>query len=262
MKKLILWSLILFVVGAALMRPVWRGSSQSDAAAPELDAAAPASEQIVERFKLEGFDISGDQAWKLLGDRGHIGEDRDVFIEKNVVLTLQGDTLIKADKVLWQGKKSRFLTNQPVNVDHKDIAMTGIGASGKLEEKFLQINQNIRALTTRGTIITCRGPMKVFYGEERIALYRDVQILDLKGGVFADRMMGYFDPEEKQLIRVVAEGNVKISKGDDVSYADKAVYDTRTGSVRLEGAPEINIRNAENLQVSRDEAGELNYGVT
>ena len=249
MRKVFLWILVLGFIGLAAGR--WAvDKDPKPAQAPVIrpdQASLVLDDQVIQRFKLEGFDDVGDRAWKLVGDQAHVGANKDVFIEKDVFLVIAGGTLIRADKVLWQNSKARFLTQAFVRVHHRDLQIEGHGALGKLDQKFVQINQNVRIVTANGTILTGRGPLKIYQDEHRVTFLRDVWILDKRGAIHADRMDGEFDENERKLVRVVAQGNVEISKGDDVSTADRAIYDTRTGSVRLEGGPEIDIRNPENL---------------
>ncbi len=249
LKKLVLWLILAIILGTVL-KTAFFGSSvnlawKNNSYTPNQKLV---ENQILERFELEGFDDEGEQAWQLVGDTAHILEDGDIFIEKNVLLSVEKQIDVKGDKVLWQSQKSRFITNQDVVISHKDVEIQGTGSMGMVNDKFVQINRKIRMMIRSGTIVTCYGPAKIYYDENRVALYRDVWILDERGAVSADRMDGYFDPKEKELISVVASGNVRISRGEDVTFSDKAIYDTRTGSVRLEGAPEIDIRSAESAE--------------
>jgi len=246
MKQFIFFALILSVVGAlayATMSGSW--SLNSKGAGPdEGDREA----QIIERFELEGFGDDGERAWRLQGDRAHVKDGGDVFIERDVELNLAGGTDIFADKVYWQNTRSRFLTNRPVKIEHEGIGIEGRGALGRLERQFVQINQDIRMIINSGTIVTSRGPMKIYRDENRVVLYRDVWILDEQGSVSADRMDGFFDPEARKIIAIVAKGDVRISRGEDVTYSEVAIYDNRTGSVRLEGSPQIDIRNIDKVK--------------
>jgi lipopolysaccharide assembly outer membrane protein LptD (OstA) len=208
--------------------------------------------QIIEHFTLEGFDDGGDESWKLQGDSAHVSSATDVFIEKNVVLTMLGGAVIHSDKVFWQNNKTRFTTTQPVMVSHRNIQVKGRGAIGKLNQKSIQINQDIRMLIEPdGTWVTCRGPMRILQIENRVTLYHDVRIADDRGDLVADRMDAYFDPDTKKIILITAAGNVRITRGEDVSVADKAIYDTRTGSIRLEGLPEISIRDTNRIEPAK-----------
>lgn len=245
MKKLLVWLLL-----AAAAAGVWWMMNHRPAR-PDVytDPDAAARGQIIEHFELEGFDDEGNASWRLVGDSAHVSTTTDVFIEKNVVLTMLGGAIIKSDKVFWQNSKTRFVTSQPVKVLHRNVDVDGRGAIGKLDRKSIQINQDVRMrIEPDGTLVTCRGPMRILQDENRVTLYHDVKIHDSRGNLVSDRMDAYFDPTTKKIVTVTASGNVRITRGDDVSVADKAIYDTRTGSVRLEGMPEISIRDTNRLE--------------
>lgn len=216
--------------------------------APSADAGDPKG-QTVEHFELEGYDDDGSAAWRLVGESARVSPSTDVFIERDVVLTMMGGAIIRSDKVFWQNAKTRFITSQPVRVLHRNLLVEGRGAIGKLDQKSIQINQDIRMrIDPDGTLVTCRGPMRIMQGDSRVTLYHDVRIRDTRGDLASDRMDAYFDRETKKIVTVVASGNVRITKDGDISVADKAIYDTRTGSVRLEGMPEISIRDTGRLE--------------
>lgn len=210
---------------------------------PRNDAPVAPSEQeqILEHFELEGFDAEGNQSWHLVGESAHVSLNKDVYIERNAILTLNRVTRVYADKVFWQHNKSRFITNQPVRIVHEGVEILGVGAQGRLNEKFVQLNENIRMNMSPGTVITAKGPMRVFQDRNQAILYRDVWILDPRGAVSSDRMDAFFDAESRQINQVIATSNVRISRGEDVTFAQKATYNVLTGSVKLEGAPEIEI---------------------
>ncbi|MBF0253503.1 MAG: LPS export ABC transporter periplasmic protein LptC [Candidatus Omnitrophica bacterium] len=241
MKKILPWAAILGIIAAAI---IGVAGSEEQRSRPRPTEGEPA-DQIVERFKLEGFSPDGSKAWVLTGDRAHVKSAGDVFIERHVVLSLEGGITVFAEKVLWKSERSEFFTRRPVKVAHEEVVIRGSGARGRLEDKMIQINRNIRVALERGTILTAQGPMKLYQNKDQVTLLRNVWILDAKGAVTARRMDGFFDPDEKKITAVVARGNVRISRGGDVTYSDMAVYDTRKGSVRLEGAPEVRISDAE-----------------
>ena len=244
MKKILLWALILLAAGGLY----WLLTSQHSVP-PAAPVEADPKSQVIEHFELEGFDDEGNASWRLVGESARISTTTDVFIERDVVLTMLGGAIIRTDKVFWQNAKTRFVTSQPVKVLHRNIEVEGRGAIGKLNQKSIQINQDIRMrIDPDGTIVTCRGPMRILQGESRVTLYHDVSIRDERGDLTSDRMDAYFDPDTKKIVAITATGHVRITRGEDVSVADKAIYDTRTGSVRLEGMPEINIRDTAQLE--------------
>lgn len=244
MKKILIWVFLALAAGGVY----WILTSQRSAP-PVAPAETDPKSQVIEHFELEGFDDDGSAAWRLVGESARISTSTDVFIERDVVLTMLGGAIIRTDKVFWQNSKTRFVTSQPVKVLHRNIEVEGRGAIGKLNQKSIQINQDIRMrISPDGTIVTCRGPMRILQGENRVTLYHDVSIRDERGDLLADRMDAYFDPDTKKIVAITATGNVRITRGEDVSVADKAIYDTRTGSIRLEGRPEINIRDTTQLE--------------
>ncbi len=246
MKKFVVWALL-----ASAAAGVWWMMSVHRPARPAVYAEADGDPkgQVIEHFELEGFDDEGNASWRLVGDSAVVSSATDVFIEKDVVLTMLGGAIIRSDKVFWQNSKTRFVTSQPVKVLHRNIEVEGRGAIGKLNQKSIQINQDIRMrIEPDGTLVTCRGPMRILQGESRVTLYHDVTIRDTRGNLVADRMDAFFDPDTKKIVMITASGNVRITRGEDISVADKAIYDTRTGSIRLEGMPEISIRDTNGLE--------------
>ena len=250
MKKILLSVLpVLLVVAVFRSLQPSTPTSQTDSAGPEAlpEEDTKADLQIIERFELEGFDEKGDRLWELQGDYAHMTEANHVFIEKDVLLTLMQKTVVEADKVYWQSDKSRFITNRPVKITHDTLEVEGKGALGKLDDRFLQLNQSIRMFLENGAVITCHGPLKIYLQEERLVMYRNVMVIDERGAVFADRMDVFFDPDARKIKKIVARENVRIQRDDDVTYAEVAIYDTETQSVRLEGEPEIVVRDPDGL---------------
>jgi len=206
---------------------------------PALSGEAGSTDQVIERFTLEGFDGSGERFWELEGDVAHVWPNTDVFIEKNVKLRIRNTTAIRSDKVLWRNSDSKFMTRMPVEIDHEAHRITGVGAVGRATEEFLQINRDIRMELDGPVLVTCDGPLQIFRAEKRAVFRRGVRIRDTKGTVTADRMDVFFDAETGKATRIVARGSVVITRGRNVSHSDEAVYDTVTQSVKLVGAPRI-----------------------
>jgi lipopolysaccharide export system protein LptA len=110
---------------------------------------------------------------------------------------------------------------------------------GRLNDSFIQLNRDIEMLINRSTLLTCDGPLKIFYKENRMVFYRKVKVVDDRGVLKANRMDVLFDPEQKKVSQIIAIGNVIIERGTDITHSQRAIYSLATGSVRLEGNPEI-----------------------
>jgi hypothetical protein len=201
--------------------------------------------QEIELFELEGYDAAGKKAWMVKGDMAHVAMDNNIFIEKNVRLTIREETVIEADKVYWRNEAAQFITQLPVRIIHKDQTIEGVGALGKANEEFVQINQDISMLLNGPVSITAKGPAKLFRKQNRAMLYRDVTIRDKKGTLRCDRLEVLFEEEENRIKQVIAKGNVVVHQGVNTSVSDVAIYDTDTQSIKLLGTPKIQIDEKE-----------------
>lgn len=208
-------------------------------------AAAPApvvrDQQRLQKFKLTGFDEKGKTAWNLEGDAAEIDARKTVVLEQNVTLRLRDQTVVRTDKVRWSQEGGELVTDAVVTVDHEDAHVVGRGAHGRPNDGFIQLHRDIVMNLKGGTRVSCEGPLKIYYNENRMVFYRKVVIVDDRGTLSSNRMDVYFDPDDRKVKEIVAEGNVAIERGGDRTRSRRAIYSVRTGSVRLEGNPEITL---------------------
>lgn len=208
--------------------------------APRMPEPAVAQQKL-QQFNLTGFDEKGKKFWSLKGDAAQIEPGENVYLEQNVTLRMRDDTIITTDRVQWSQNGGRLQTDSPVYVDHANAKIRGQGAVGEPAKNYVQLNRNILMNIHPDTVVTCDGPLKIYYDQHRMELYRNVRVKDGRGRLIAKRMDVYFDPEQKKVDRIVATGDVQIERGTDTTRAKKAIYNPTTGSVRLEGNPEITI---------------------
>ena len=198
-------------------------------------------DQSLQKFNLTGFDEKGKQFWNLEGDMAKIQTGDTIYLDKNVVLKLKDDTIVRTDHLQWNQSSGILRTQAPVAVDHQNTTVNGTGAFGKLNEGFVQLNHDISMDVNVTTHLTCDGPMKVFYKENKMIFFRNVRVTDQKGTLKARRMDVFFDPDQKKVDRIIAIGEVEMSRGNDHSRSQRAIYTVATGSVKLEGSPEITV---------------------
>ena len=204
-------------------------------------------DQELQKFNLTGYDDKGKTFWNLTGETAKIDPGQTVFLDQNVVLKLQGDTVVKTDHVQWSQDGGLLTTSAPVFVDHKNAKIKGLGAVGRPAESFIQLNRNIDMVIHPSIHLTCQGPMKIFYKEHKMTFYRYVRVEDERGVLKANRMDVLFDPVEKKIDQIIAIGNVTIERGTDITHSQRAIYSLVTGSVRLEGNPEITLHKESQL---------------
>lgn len=57
--------------------------------------------------------------------------------------------------------------------------------------------------------------------------------------IFADRLTTFYDKAGKEVERIVADGNVKITQADKVGTAEQAVFENRSRKISLYGEPHL-----------------------
>ena len=196
-------------------------------------------DQSVKKFTLTGFDDKGQKFWNLQGDSAKIDKGQTVFLDQNVTLRLHDGTLIRTDHVQWSQDAGTMRTNSPVFVEHTTVKVKGMGAVGRPNDGFIQLNKKIEMKTDQGSVLTCDGPMKIYYNQNKMVLYRNVKVIDQRGTLQAKRMDVLFDSNEKKAKKIIAEGDVVILRGADTTRTRRAIYTVANGSIRLEGNPEI-----------------------
>jgi len=205
------------------------------------ESAVSSTDQSLQKFSLTGFDDQGKKFWNLEGDRASIDPGQSVFLEQNVVLKLKDSTVIRTDHVQWSQDGGILRTPALVFVTHQNAQVKGRGAVGRLNDNFIQLNRDIEMVINQTTRLTADGPLKIYYKENKMIFYRRVKVVDERGVLTANRMDVLFDQEQKKVSQIIANGHVTIQRGSDTTRSQRAIYTMATGSVRLEGNPEITL---------------------
>lgn len=206
---------------------------------PSAELVHSSQDQSLQKFSLTGFDEQGKKFWNLEGDTATIDPGQTVLLDENVTLKLKDSTVVKTDHVQWSQDGGILRTHEPVFVTHENTRIKGRGAVGRLSDSFIQLNRDIEMFINQSTLLTCQGPLKIFYKENRMIFYRRVKVVDERGVLKANRMDVIFDPDQKKVSQIIAMGNVTIERGSDTTHSQRVIYSLATGSVRLEGNPEI-----------------------
>lgn len=224
-----------------------RAPSASKRPAPPRSELSSKNEQKLQKFDLTGYDEKGKKFWNLEGNTAKIEPGQTVFLDDQVTLRLKDNTVIRTEKVRWSQDPGVMTTDAAVAVDHPNAKITGVGAIGRPAENFIQLNRRIVMDLAAGGRITCDGPMKLFYHENKMIFFRKVRAEDERGVLTAKRMDVFFDAETKKLDRIEAVGEVVIQRGTDTTHSRRAIYVPATGSIRLEGNPQITLHEGSAL---------------
>ena len=258
----------------------------------DIVAATDDAEQKILGFSLSNYDDKNEKTWDLQGDTLEVygdiinltnikanvyGKEEDmvltadngsfdrtegkVHLQDNVIITSETGTKLMTDTLDWFQKNQLVTTEDKVNVTRDGLEAEGIGAVGHTDLKQVSLNKEVQVdiisesedkKEMKKTTITCDGPLDIDYKGQTAVFNVNVKSDDGESQLYADKMTGYFDEDTKKIIKIVAEGNVKIVRGEDISYSEKAIYNAQTQRITLTGRPKIvfySKQDAEDIEV-------------
>lgn len=224
----------------------------------ESDAAGPASntgvQQKILSFNLEGLSDKGEKQWEVTGESAEAVTSEEIRMNKVVAKTFgdEAEATLTADKGIYDKTKNNVVLKENVKAvientqgfaqGHMDLpgeAVSGVPGDKKGDD-------GKKANTE--TVITCENEA-VFDYEKNLAYFdKSVKVASSDGNIDADRITVHLDTKTKQVNDIVAEGNVKIARGPNITYSDKAIYNEGEKKVTLTGNPRVVIMQEGDLQ--------------
>ena len=212
--------------------------------------------------EISAMTFEQDQILKLKAREGNFNrKENRVHLSENVVLKATDGTTIKTDSLDWDIETRNAATDEVVNIKKSDFEVTGKGGTLDLEQETAEIMENVTAnidavapeylrstKTDNRTTITCDGPLVLNYKTNRATFQNNVEVKDVEGNIFADRIDVYFNPGSRRIKCVVARGNVRIVNGENVTYSEKAIYLVDEGRVVLPKRPRLVIHSMESRE--------------
>jgi LPS export ABC transporter protein LptC len=214
---------------------------------------------------------------QLTADKGDFNKvDAKVHLEDNVIITTSSGTKLTTESLDWDRKKQLVSTKDQVNIERENMITEALGAYGQpnLNKVTLEkdVKVNINPATNPNTasglkdkiIITCDGPLEINY-EKNIATFKNnVKVENKDSSIYSDIMDVYFASSDKsspkadsnsiimgsKIEKIVSRGNVKIVRGENISYSDEAVYTAADKKIVLSGKPKLIIYSTEGLNAS------------
>jgi Organic solvent tolerance protein OstA len=195
-------------------------------------------------FNLEGLNEKGTKKWDVKGESAEAISETEVMLD-NIVAKAYGEeaqAVITADKGVYDKSKNnvRLQKNVKATIESKSgftgglVDFSGQSAGDAAKEKTADKDQK-----KTKTVITCDGEVLFDY-EQNIAIFvNNVHVDSEDGSIIADKITVHLDPDSKQMKEIIAEGNVKIKRGENLTYSEKATYDAVTKKVSLVGRPKL-----------------------
>lgn len=261
-------------------------SGYAEKGAKSWDLAGKTADIFTDVVKLQSVigNLYGKQEdIKLTADSGDFNKaDGKVHLEKNVVITTTTGTKLTTDSLDWDRRGKVVTTKDYVNIQKQNMVASGKGAVGEMGLKQVSLQKDVQvdilpelkegspSDPKDKTVITCDGPLEIDY-DKHIAVFKDnVKVQRPDSTIYSDRMDIYFIPSSKEasspeesaqantspglmgnkIDKIFAKGNVKVLKGENITYSDTATYTAADKKIVLTGRPKLIIYSTEELGAS------------
>ncbi|MFH1414102.1 MAG: LPS export ABC transporter periplasmic protein LptC [Candidatus Omnitrophota bacterium] len=203
---------------------------------------------------------------KLTGDKGKFNkENGKLRLEDNVVITTSSGAKLTTDSLEWDRKEQVVSTKDSVNIERNSMMAVAIGAKGEPNLNKVSLEKDVRvdikpdqAQGSKETImITCDGPLEIEYEKNMATFYNNVKVEREDSIIYGDRLDIYFSSAgtrdssqgfmNNKIEKIVAKGNVKIVRDENISYSQKAIYTAADKKIVLSGRPKLVISSAGDL---------------
>jgi LPS export ABC transporter protein LptC len=271
-------SLVLIAIGCQEKTERLSGKETSKVPEPQ-DVLDEKTEQKILTFSLSGYSEAGRKSWDLKGDSADIltsnvvllenvlghsytkdnvitltadkGEfdknKNNLLLKENVVATTKDGARLNTDYLNWNATKEEVETDARVKITRENMEAIGQGAFGKPSLKQMQLKKDVTVSLKPTTTITCDGPLQVDT-QNNIAIFnKNVVVNDERGKLWADMVKVFFNPQDKTIAKVLAIGNVKIVRGQNITYSEQASYDANSKLIILTGRPKLILYSKEDL---------------
>lgn len=213
---------------------------------------------------------------KLTAEKGDFDKAKgSVHVEKNVVITTSSGAKLTTDSLDWDRKKQVVSTKDVVNIARANMNTVGRGVLGQPNlnqitlEKEVQVDiRQVGKGEKNKTVITCDGPLEIDYAKNIAAFKNNVKVYTNDNVITSDIMDVYFVPAKESasqtkekttdpstlmgtsIDKIICRGNVKIVRGENISYSEEAVYTALDKKIILTGKPKLILYSTEDLSAS------------
>jgi len=216
-----------------------------EAKAPE-QASQPGDDNVKHKvlsFNLEGLNEKGAKKWDVNGESAEAISENEVKLD-NIVAKAYGEeaqAVITADQGVYNRSKNnvRLEKNVKATIEAtQGFANDFVSGSGQATSKPAEGAGQDKKKKSK-TVITCDGEVQFDYEKNQAYFLKNVHVVSEDGIIDADKITVYLEPDSRRLTKIVAEGNVKITQGENVTYSEKASYVESEKKVTLSGKPKL-----------------------
>lgn len=237
-------------------------------------------DDVVKLDQVVGNMYNESETVKLTADKGDFNKvEGKVHLEKDVVITTSSGAKLTTDSLDWDRKNQLLSSDDRVYIEKENMVTTASGILGhpNLNQVSLQKDVQVEINPTKPgqkapaiknkIIITCDGPMEIDYAKNVATFKNNVKADNEDAIINCDIMDVYFGKAEKKpdalpavkadatgammnstIDKLICRGNVKISKGENVSYSQEAIYNAADKRIVLTGKPKLIISSTDDLK--------------
>jgi len=233
--------------------------------------------EVVKLKDITGNLYGANEDVNLTAKKGDFNKNKGVvYLKDDVVITTSGGAKLTTDSMDWDRNNQLVNTQDKVIINKDNMNIVGIGAHGEPNLNKVALNKDVRVdinpavpqdsldeLAVKDkVVITCDGPLEVDYSKNIATFNNNVRVERIDLIIYSDKMDIYFNASNKDtkaltqtqqsmagsIDRIVARGNVKIVRGDNVSYSQEAVYSTKDKKIILTGRPQLVFYSTEEFE--------------
>jgi LPS export ABC transporter protein LptC len=216
---------------------------------------------------------------KLTAERGDFDKKQGkVHLEENVIITTTTGAKLTTDSLDWDRKNQLVSTDEVVNISKENMVTVARGATGEPNLNRIKLAKDVRVDivpnpekdpqdTKNKIIITCDGPLEIDYAKNIATFKNNVKVDTQDNVIYSDEMDVHFNASDEEtasvagedgsaeimgakIEKIVARGNVKIVRGQNVSYSQEAIYTALDKRIVLTGKPKLIIYSEEDFSAS------------
>jgi len=222
------------------------------------------AQQQFNDFTMAGFGEKGKKSWDLRGKSAEVIDE--VINLDNIVSNFYGEK----DKMQLTADKGNYnKTDGKLHLED-NVVVTINKETPLLDNNPEQAPEAVevpKPAKTNEIIITCDGPVEMEYKKKVAIFNKNVKVNAPDILMYSDVMEVYFGGNKQeaqpqavgeelgaptsfmgtQIDKIRGYGNVKIVRGENISYSDEAIYTTIDNKLTLSGKPQLVIHSTEDL---------------
>ncbi|MFH1519039.1 MAG: LPS export ABC transporter periplasmic protein LptC [Candidatus Omnitrophota bacterium] len=181
----------------------------------------------------------------ITSDQARLNKNNmDVYLQDNVHIENKEGTTLDTDSLNWQRTQNVVETDDRVKTIRDSMQIEGDGLFADTQLKKANFKKNVEVVlpdkkSEEITTATCSGPLEIEYDAGKAIFNQDVVVTNPQGKLYSDKATLFFNTESKEITKIISEGNVKIIRGNNVTFSQKASYFSKEQKIVLEGRPRV-----------------------